>query len=188
IVAYIIDDGLRAAVRIGEDNAPWDVCLFREHRRNPYSSTSVRAVREPKGTAGRGHLFRQTVTTRLHSRDESCSPFLAGCSQRRNFCRSECGRSALRIARIGTMNASTGADEAREYHDPPEKSVIDPTPACCEGMIMDTKPRLISARGCAYLRDLGRRARAYRSCVYQGACGPKQAAARDSSLSAWPAT
>src|SRR5262249_4271532 len=63
--------------------------------------------------------YRQTVTTRLHSRDGSCSPFLAGCGQRRTFCRSECGRSALRIARIGTMNASTGADEAREYHDPP---------------------------------------------------------------------
>jgi len=42
IVAYAIDDGLRAAIRFAEDNAPRDVCLFREHRRNPYSSTSVR--------------------------------------------------------------------------------------------------------------------------------------------------
>src|SRR5579883_819597 len=42
IVANLIDDGLRAAIRIAEDEAPWDVCLCREHRRKPYSSTSVR--------------------------------------------------------------------------------------------------------------------------------------------------
>src|SRR5262249_9367022 len=42
IVAYAIDDGLRAAIRIVEGNAPCDVCLFREHCRNPYSSIAVR--------------------------------------------------------------------------------------------------------------------------------------------------
>src|SRR5262249_61943333 len=41
IIAYTIDHGLRAAIRIAEDNPPWGGRLFREHRRHPYSSTSV---------------------------------------------------------------------------------------------------------------------------------------------------
>src|SRR5262249_17236760 len=50
IVAYTIDDGLRAAVRIAEDNAPWDVCLFKEHRHD-----------RPRATAGSPLLPRRVA-------------------------------------------------------------------------------------------------------------------------------
>src|SRR5262249_71442 len=66
IVAYTIDDGLRAAIRIGEDNAPCDVCLFREHSRNPYSLTSARPPRATQGHRRRPAVFR-AFAVRGHS-------------------------------------------------------------------------------------------------------------------------
>src|SRR5215813_2737794 len=50
IVSHTIDDGLRAAVRIAEDNAPWDVCLFKEHRHD-----------RPRATAGSPLLPRRVA-------------------------------------------------------------------------------------------------------------------------------
>ena len=66
IVAYTIDDRLRAAIRIAEDNAPGDVCLFREHcrnlirqpacaiaRRRPTSAASaLSGIRRPAANSG----------------------------------------------------------------------------------------------------------------------------------------
>src|SRR5262249_16131668 len=62
IVAYSIDDGLRAAICIAEDNAPWDVCLFREHHRNPYSSTSVRSCIEATRELDQGQRRRSALS------------------------------------------------------------------------------------------------------------------------------
>jgi hypothetical protein len=63
--AYTIDDGFRTAICIAEDNAPWDVCLFREHRRNLSSSTfRARHESELKGTAG-GPTARATAGSPL---------------------------------------------------------------------------------------------------------------------------
>src|SRR5262249_9331700 len=88
IVAYTIDDGLRAAVRIAEDDTPREVRLVGDHRRNPvHGKTRHESERNASSQGSRAFAVRVRIQAPLlnaaprHHRNGECATWFRGLSE-----------------------------------------------------------------------------------------------------------